>query len=220
LLFKGQVLLAKSMIYPVAESETRTPRDLLPAFYKQYELGEDGGQSSPHVKIEVTKKISLYFPNFPARRKAIFKHDVHHIVTGYTSTFKGETEIGAWEIGSGCRRYWAAFVLDMSGVMTGILFNFPGVYKAFVKGRRTRNLYSNSLIDAEVMNMPVAELRNKLLLTGYPENNYGNLTDMLLFAGLLLFGVIYATVSLLFLPFTLIYTFYILIGHEKGRRGE
>jgi hypothetical protein len=203
------------MVYLASESEMQTPRDILPGFYKQYQLGEDGGQSSPHVKIEVTKKISLYFPNFPARRKAIFKHDVHHIVTGYTSTFKGETEIGAWEIASGCRHYWAAFVLDMSGLMTGILFNFLGVYKAFVKGRRTRNLYSNSLTDAEVMDMSVAEIKNKLLLTGYPENNYGGFVDILLFAGLLLFGVIYATVSLLFLPFTLAYTFYALILQKK-----
>lgn len=199
------------MIYPIAESEMQTPRDILPGFYSQYQLGEDGGQSSSHVRIEFTKKIALYFPNFAARRKAIFKHDVHHIVTGYTSTFKGETEIGAWEIASGCRHYWVAFVLDMSAVMIGILFNPLGVYKAFVKGRRTRNLYSDSMTDAQIMDMTVREIKDKLLLNGYRENNWGNFVDLLLFTGLILFGIIYSVVSVLFLPFVLIYTIYILI---------
>ena len=125
-----------------AENDMQTPRDLLPAFYRKYQLGDDGGQSRAYVKVELTKKISLYFPNFDARRKAIFKHDVHHMVTGYTSTFKGETEIGAWEIGSGCRQYWAAFILDIAAITPGMLINAAGIYKAFVRGRRTKNLYA------------------------------------------------------------------------------
>src|SRR5689334_23331167 len=115
--------------------EVDTPRKLLPAFYKQYNLGNDGGQSSSYVKIEFTNKIFLYFPNSDVRRKAVLKHDVHHIVTGYTSTFKGETEIGTWEIASGCRHYWIAFALDLHAMTAGALFNLPGIYRAFVKGR-------------------------------------------------------------------------------------
>src|SRR5258706_10445391 len=125
----------------LAENTNQTPRDLLPGFYRQYGLEDDGGHSSSHVKIEFTGKISLYFPNFNARRKAVFKHDVHHIATGYTSKFKGETEIGAWEIASGCRHYWVAFLLDLHAMVIGILFNPAGVYRAFLKGRRTHNLY-------------------------------------------------------------------------------
>ena len=193
------------------QNDSQTPRDLLPAFYQQYQLGDDGGQSSPYVRIELTKKLSLYFPNFDARRKAIFKHDVHHMVTGYTSTFKGETEIGAWEIGSGCRHYWAAFVLDIAAIAPGMVINPAGVYKAFARGRRTKNLYADSFTDEQVMDMTLAEIKRNLLLDGNTGKTYGNLVDVLLFALLLIAGVIYSILSVLLTPFILVYTVYILL---------
>ena len=87
-------MLTTQEIENAVQGPSQTPRQLLPLFYKQYNLSNDGGQASFYVKIEFTKKIFIYFPNFEARRKAVFKHDIHHIATGYTSTFTGETEIG------------------------------------------------------------------------------------------------------------------------------
>ncbi len=202
------------MIYSLAESEAQTPRELLPVFYKQYNLSNDGGQSSPHVKIELTNKLFLYIPNFDARRKAVFKHDVHHMATGYASTFKGETEIGAWEIASGCRHYWVAFVLDMSGMMTGLLFNPLGVYKAFVRGRRTKNLYRDSLTDEQIMNMPLSSIKEKLLLNKFPGNKLGNPIDLFLFGLWILFGLVYSVLSLVLLPLVLFYTIYIIVKNK------
>jgi hypothetical protein len=192
-------------------NDKQTPRELLPVFYKQYNLEDDGGQNSPSVKIEFTKKISLYFPNFKARRKAVFKHDVHHIATGYASTFKGETEIGAWEIASGCRHYWVAFVLDLHAVMIGLLFNPVGVYKAFIKGRRTKNLYEDIFTDMQLMDMSFSEIKENMLLSKYPEKQKGNLSDFILFMLLLLFGAVYSVLSLLLFPFILVYTIYVIL---------
>jgi hypothetical protein len=197
-------------MYSIADSDRQTPRELLPVFYKQYDLNDDGGQSSAYVRVEFTKKICLYFPNFEARRKAVFKHDVHHIATGYTSTFKGETEIGAWEIASGCRHYWVAFVLDLHAVMIGLLFNPTGVYKAFVKGRRTKNLYRDVFTDEQLMNISISEIRESMLLNSYPERQKGDFIDLILFMLLLLFGVIYSILSLVLLPFVILYTVYII----------
>src|SRR5260221_1496557 len=77
--------------------DNKTVAELLPGFYKEYNLGMEGGKTSSSVRIEMTKKLVLYFPNFTARKKAVLKHDIHHLVTDYPSTFKGETEISAWE---------------------------------------------------------------------------------------------------------------------------
>ena len=195
---------------PLVESEIQTPRKLLPGFYKQYHLNDDGGQSSSYVKVEFTKKIFVYFPNFDARRKAVFKHDVHHIATGYTSTFKGETEISAWEIASGCRHYWVAWVLDMQAVMIGMLFNPPGVYKAFIKGRRTKNLYRDVFTNEQLMDMSLSVIKENMLLNSYSEKKNGSFIDLLLFMLLLLFGAIYSVLSLVLLPFVLLYTIYII----------
>lgn len=191
--------------------ERRTPREVLPEFYKQYGLDHDGGQASPYVKIEFSKRVFIYFPNFNARRKAVFKHDVHHIVTGYTSTFNGETEISAWEIGSGCNHYWAAFLLDLHGMTMGALYNLPGVFKAFVKGRRTNNLYSDIYTDDQLLDLPIGKIKDHLLLNIYPAKTRSNAADLCLFLAVLSLGAIYSIASLLLLPFVLLYTAYIII---------
>lgn len=189
--------------------EDKTIKESLPEFYKKYNLGVDGGQSISSVKVEVTKEFVLYIPNFSARKKAVLKHDIHHIVTGYPSTFKGESEIGAWEIGSGCKHYWAAWVLDASGFMTGIVFNLWGVLKAFARGRRTRNLYYDDISTEEALHMKVSELEKYLYLDKYPKNTKPTFVDLILFAILAFFGLIYSILTILLLPFILIYTVYI-----------
>jgi hypothetical protein len=195
--------------------EDKTIKELLPGFYKQYNLGMDGGQSSSSVRVELTKKLILYIPNFAARRKAVLKHDIHHIVTGYTSTMKGETEIGAWEIGSGCSHYWAAWVLDASGFMTGILFNLWGVLKAFARGRRTRNLYFDNISDDKALDMKLSEIQKLLYLDKYPRNTTPSFIDILIFAVYALAGLIYSILSILLLPFILIYTVYVKLQSKK-----
>lgn len=203
--------MANSLTSNGSADDTKTPRQLLPLFYKQYGLDDDGGQNSRYVKIEFTPRIFIYFPNFDERRRAVLKHDIHHITTGYTSTFKGETEIGAWEIGSNCLRYWAALFLNLHAMAIGILFNPVGVYKAFVRGRRTKNLYADMFSDEAVMDMPVYQLKEELLLNKYPAPQKGNAADFVLFLLVLLPASVYSVLSLVFLPFVLLYTLYIMV---------
>jgi len=194
--------------------DARTPRELLPAFYQQYSLGPDGGQSSPYVRVEFTKKFAIYIPNFKARKKAVFKHDIHHLATGYPSTLKGETEISAWEIGSGCRRYWAAYLLDLHGLMMGIPFNPVGVFNAFVRGRRTKNLYSNQWSDEKVMSSTMGEIKRHLMLNEPGMRFRGKWRDMFLFLLVLVIGLVYSVLSIILLPFILVYTLYISLVYK------
>ena len=198
----------------------QTPEELLPEFYKQYNLGVEGGNHSASLKIEFTKYFSLYFPNFAARKKVILKHDIHHIVTKYPSTFKGETEIGAWEIGSGCKNYWVAWAFNTSAVMAGILFNFWGVIKAFARGRRTKNLYYNDISDSAVMSMKLSDIEKHLLLDKFPKNTRPNFADFISFAAFAVAGTVYSIISLVIFPFVIIYTIYInsqmLLQHQKS----
>ena len=194
----------------------QTPRELLPAFYEQYNLGADGGQGCSYVRIEITKKLILYIPNFNERKRAVLKHDIHHLVTGYPSTFKGETEISAWEIGSGCRNYWAAWILDLPGMMMGLLFNPIGVFKAFIRGRRTLNLYSEKWTEEQALDMQVFALKKQMLLDIPDSQLKWNPVDLGLLFLVLIVGIVYSILSLLFLPFVLIYTAYIRIRHRNN----
>ena len=91
-----------------------TPGEILTKFYTGNNLEPDGGQKSSRVKIELAAGFHFYIPNFNARRKALLKHDIHHLHTEYSTTLSGESEISAWEIASGCKKYWAAFFIDTS----------------------------------------------------------------------------------------------------------
>ena len=187
----------------------KTPKEILHKFYVDNNLDIDGGQNSSSVKIEVTKQFHFYFPNFDARRKAVIKHDIHHLVTGYSaSSIAGESEISAWEIASGCKSYWAAFLIDTSGVMIGIPINFFGVLKAFARGRRTKNLYHDQFSTETAMEMSLDKLRELLLLDVHPINTKVTVKDVILFSVFVFFGLIYSLVSLILLPFIIMYTIF------------
>lgn len=197
--------------------QDQTPRDLIEKFYADYDLGTDGGQNSSSVKIVLTKKIHFYFPNFDARRKAVVKHDMHHLLTGYSAgTIIGESEISAWEVASGCKKYWPVFLIDTSGMMLGLVINPIRILKAFSRGRKTRNLYHDLMPDEQALDTPVSELKSLLALDHYPINTSPSFTDALLFGLFLIFGAVYSLASFVLLPLIIFYSIYI----EQIRKPE
>lgn len=200
--------------------DNQTPREVLAKFYTDNHLDPDGGQSSSSVKIELTPRFHFYFPNFDARRKAVIKHDIHHLLTGYSTTLTGESEISAWEIASGCKSYWAAFFIDTSGVMLGIPINFWGTLKAFARGRRTKNLYDDHISTEEALDMKISDLRRQLDLETYPRDTSPTFTDFVLFSGFALFGALYSLLSLVLLPIVALYTIYIWLKIPQTSRPQ
>jgi hypothetical protein len=190
-------------------TDGRTPAELLHQFYIDNRLGDDGGMSSSSVKIELSKNFSFYFPNFDARKKAVEKHDIHHLVTGYSTSPIGESEISAWEIGSGWKGYWFAFFIDTSGFMLGLPLNFVKVLRAFSRGRRTKNLYSDEISTRKAMDMKIGDLKNRLQLDKFGPDTKPTFVDIFLFSLFSLFSVVYSLLLLPLLPFVMFYTIYI-----------
>lgn len=138
--------------------------EALEAWFRKYDLGPDGGLNQSWGRIKVGK-IGIPIPNTNSRKKALVFHDIHHVATGYTGDWPGEVSISAWEISSGCGSFGVAWLLNFGGFMIG-LFLFPKlVFRAFIRGRRTQNLYHGLLSKEAAMRMPVAELQEKLGLT-------------------------------------------------------
>jgi len=190
----------------------KTPKELLDKFYKDYNLPPDGGQSDSRVKIEAFKGFHFFIPNFDARKKAVPLHDTHHLLTEYSSHFIGESEISAWEIASGCKKYWPAFVIDLSGMMFGILFDLPGVYRAFIRGRRSANLYHDTL-NAELVNRtPLKELRAILHIPSPYTKLKASFSEFALFLFTLFIGGIYSIASFVLLPPLILYNLVLLVA--------
>jgi hypothetical protein len=104
--------------------------------------------------------IPLCLPNLPIRQKAMLPHDLNHVVSGYGHDLVGESEVGAWEIGGGCGRFLAAWVLAWSIIAPGVVVSPKRIVDAFVRGRHTGNLFTCDL--DPILEQPVAQVQARL----------------------------------------------------------
>jgi ubiquinone biosynthesis protein COQ4 len=134
-----------------------------------------------HVKI---LGIPIVFPNVPSRRRAIRFHDIHHVVTRYDTTLRGEAEIAAWEIAATFpdrgREFFAAWVLNTSAFGVGLAIAPRRVYRAFVRGRHCTSLYRRGWSE-ELLARDVETLRREL---GLDRPHRATWRDRLVFAAL------------------------------------
>jgi len=121
---------------------------------------EGGGYEEGWVKMRAGP-VPIWFPNTVARVKAVRFHDLHHVLTEYPTTWRGEAEIGAWEVATGCATHYQAWLLNLLAFAIGLVINPRGVYRAFMRGRRTRNLYRTTFSD-ELLARRVGEVRREL----------------------------------------------------------
>ena len=124
-------------------------------------LGE-GGYEDKWVRF-VVGPLRFAIPNTEGRVRAVRYHDLHHVVTGYATTWTGEGQIGAWEIASGCRDMIAAWVLNLYAMWIGLWISPRAVWRAFARGRHSLNLYSESWSEA-LLDESVGAMRRRLEL--------------------------------------------------------
>ena len=127
---------------------------------------DDGGYSARWVTFKVGP-LRFHIPNTQARVAAVRFHDLHHLVTGYDTSWVGEAEIGAWEIASSCARHYAAWLLNLAAMTIGLLVDAAKVRRAFMRGRHSRNLYREPF-DEVLLLTTVGDLRKKLQLEREP----------------------------------------------------
>ena len=75
-------------------------------------------------------------------KKVVVLHDVHHLVTGYDTSWTGEFEVAAWELGSGgCGSFLLMWNNRILTVLLGLLFAPRRTWRAFRRGIGQRNVY-------------------------------------------------------------------------------
>lgn len=121
-----------------------TMADARTRYFADNAFGEDGGYGDAWVDFKLGP-IPMPFPNTKARVRAVQYHDLHHVLTGYATDTLGELEISAWELGAGCRDFWAAWQLNLGGLAAGTLASPRRTFRAFVRGRRSTSLYGEDM---------------------------------------------------------------------------
>ena len=144
-----------------------TLREARKLYFAANGFGADGGYEETLIKVKIWR-IPVWLPNTQGRRNAVRFHDLHHILTEYPTTWRGEAEISAWEIAAGgLHRYCAGWMLDLMNVAQGLVVNPVGTYHAFLRGRHSANLYRVQFND-ELLGNKVGELRSRLHLYEAP----------------------------------------------------
>lgn len=157
-------------------SDAMTMREARAAYYQRNGFDDDGGDSRAWVEFKVGP-LPMPVPNTDSRRKAVKYHDLHHVLTGYPTNYRGEFQISAWELGAGCRDYVAAWVLNLLGVFSGTILWPRAIFSAFVRGRRSQTLYGRELDG--LLSMSVRDARAQLQLPG--DDVSASMADVMLF---------------------------------------
>ena len=136
-------------------------------YFELNNFGKDGGYDERWIKVKVWH-IPIWLPNTAGRVRAVKLHDLHHVLTEYPTTWRGEAEISSWEIGAGgVGKYYAGWLLDLLSVAQGVVVNPQGVYRGFMRGRVSKNLFSKEFSD-DVLERKVGEYREYLNLNTDP----------------------------------------------------
>jgi ubiquinone biosynthesis protein Coq4 len=144
-------------------SDDLSVRDARAEYFARSGFASDGGYGDRWVRLKVNGVTAFAFPNTASRLRSVRLHDIHHVLTGYDTTWAGEAEIAAWELASGCRHHYAAWVLNLGAMAIGALLWPRRVLAAFRRGRKCGNLYRGEYSD-ELLGLTVGELRRRIEL--------------------------------------------------------
>lgn len=109
------------------------------------------------LEVRIDDRIVRAFPLWFIK-DTLIKHDIHHVLTDYSTSFRGECELAGWELASGGCHLNIIFWIDrIFTALIGLVAYPRDTAKAIRKGWRCRNLYSNQL--DELLNSDVEKLQ-------------------------------------------------------------
>lgn len=148
--------------------------------------------------------LPLRFPNLEVRKRVLPLHDLHHALTGYNATWIGEAEIAAWELGGGLGEHWIGYVLDLSTLSWAVWITPRRVWRAFVRGRHTRNLYREPTpVKPDLWQRNLRDTKRKLRLDVPDEELRATMADRIALSGWYLLAVPMSLLGLMTLPLML-----------------
>lgn len=179
-------------------------------YFEANGIPSDGGVEDKWARYKIGQISLIGFPNFQHRMNAILRHDLHHIVLSLDTSSLGEGLIAAWELGSGCGRYWISWCMEPQALWWGILMAPQKTFSLFILGRNSNNFFHEDLPN-NFLSQTVGDLRKRLL----PENANNlksGLADWFQFFNCAVLGIFMIVV---FIP---IFLFFTIVGLVVGNR--
>lgn len=189
------------MIY----SDDMILKDALLKYFSDNGLPADGGLQDKWARYKILNYTFLAFPNFDSRRAALVRHDVHHIVMDLDTSSLGEGLIAAWELATGCGRFWISWCMEPQALWFGILLSPRKTFQTFVRARRDSNFFHVGFEQERLLNASVGDIR-RLILADRADSLKPALMDYFRFLACTALGV------LMIVLFTPIFMFFTVLG--------
>ena len=182
--------------------DSETIASALSKYYEINGLPADGGGRDKWARYKIGPFLLIGFPNFSHRMQAIARHDIHHVLNNFDTSSLGEGLIAAWELGSGCSKYWISWCMEPQALWWGIIFAPRLAFRNFIIGRNSKNLFTEANIEKH-LSKTVGDLRSEFLPNRQVE---AHVLDFFLF---FLSGLLGVLMILLFIP---LFSFFTLLG--------
>ncbi len=124
-----------------------------PSRPKPNERSDSGLAASDPVSL-------LRLPNFAWRRAAIQRHDLHHVLTGYPCTMRGECLMATWEFAAGPFPCVSATLFCLPLIAVGSVWSPRSIWLAFRRGREGSSHVCVELTEPLLL-APLATLRER-----------------------------------------------------------
>jgi hypothetical protein len=145
-----------------SDSPHHTVKEALKDFYARHNYGDEGGINERYAWIKFGF-FSIPIINLEGRRRNVYLHDINHIITGYDTSWKGESSVSAWEIASGgWKKIYIIWVMALWAMGLGMIFYPVSTLRSFKNGMTMTNALTCNISKSEMLLMAVPELRNKM----------------------------------------------------------
>ena len=187
-------------------------RDTLGEARKQFFAGQnlppDGGYNTKLVWVG-PRRIKIPLPNVQARRRVVAYHDLHHVITGYGTDLAGEAELAGWEIGAGMPLLWEPLLVNSFAVVLGLILAPRRTYRAFVRGRNGKTLYSR-VVDERLLQAPLEHVRR---VAGIDSDLPPRKGSLLAFAAIVVMSVVASATCLALIVGAIVALVVVIIRH-------
>ena len=112
----------------------KTLGQLLNDFYIENGIPIDGGSEDHVFKLTIFGIITLTLPNPEFRRRALYIHDLQHVLTQQNTSWQGEAYISGWEIATGMWKHFPLTFLSLWAMGYGLWLYPKAVLAGYKQG--------------------------------------------------------------------------------------
>jgi hypothetical protein len=119
-----------------------------------------------------------------------------HILLDYDTSWKGETQVSGWVMGSGgWGRFYVGWLFAIAMFSIAIVFFPTSTFQAFVRGRNTLSPYLLGIEKEKLYQTDIDTLKHNF---GFDKNGFEvNFQDKILFAGWILIAILWYALPIL-----------------------